>query len=345
MYTPDIKSLIQIDPGADMPKYLQVSNGVIRAIEQRKLQKGDQLPSLRQLSEQLSISFDTAKKAYDVLKKRNIVVAAHGKSNVVNTSGPLPAFKIFLLFNKIGSHKRILYDSFTQAFTSPAAIDLFIYNNDQLLFRHLLETKKVGYSHFVIIPHLSDDPAAVKKNIEKELAGTHLVLLDKQVEGLETAHASVYEDFENDIYAALCEANSSLSRYRSLFLVLPEESYYPHEIYKGFLRFTEGHGYEGEILNGIDSDHLAKKGDVYIVLTDEDLATVIQLGRSHALEIGKDIGIISYNETPLKEVLLNGITTISTDFVKMGKLAAQQVMSNGHDSIAVPFRLTRRASL
>ncbi len=29
------------------------------------------------------------------------------------------------------------------------------------------------------------------------------------------------------------------------------------------------------------------------------------------------LGVISYNETPLKKIILNGITTISTDFQMM----------------------------
>ena len=37
-------------------------------------------------------------------------------------------------------------------------------------------------------------------------------------------------------------------------------------------------------------------------------------------EVGKDVGVISYNETPLKKIILNGITTVSTDFMMMGKM-------------------------
>lgn len=344
MYS-DIKNLIAIEPDADIPKYLQVSNGIIRAIENGKLLKGDLLPSLRQLSEQLGISFDTAKKAYDVLKKRSIVVAAHGKSNVVNATGPLPVFKIFLLFNKLGSHKRIIYDAFTQSFVSRAVIDLQVYNNNLHLFRHLLKSKKAGYSHFVIIPHLADDPQQIREIIDEYLNGENLVLLDKQVDGIKTPHATVHEDFENDIYSALLEALPSLSKYNCLNLIFPEESYYPPEILYGFIKFANDHGFKAKSLTGISTDNEIKKGEVFILLTDEDLAILINLVRKKRLKIGKDIGIISYNETPLKEVLLDGITTISTDFRKMGRLAALQVMSNSNEQLAVPFKLTLRSSL
>lgn len=341
----DIKNLISVDPDSDMPKYLQVSDGVIHAIEQRKLVKGDQLPSLRQLSNQLGISFDTAKKAYDVLKKRNIVVAAHGKSNVINATGPLPAFNIFLLFNKLGSHKRILYDAFTQAFTSHVLIDLHVYNNNLHLFRHLLKSKKAGYSHCVIIPHLADDQGEVSEIIDGSLAGEKLILLDKKIEGIKTTHACVHEDFENDIFNALAEARPVLSKYKKLNLIIPEESYYPPEIQKGFNTFGKNFDFPVYTRTGLPEPSAIKKGEVFITHADEDLASLIQHIRKRKLRIGKDVGIISYNETPLKEVLLQGITTISTDFKKMGRLAAQMVMSNSTERIPVPFKLTLRPSL
>ena len=51
------------------------------------------------------------------------------------------------------------------------------------------------------------------------------------------------------------------------------------------------------------------------------------------LVIGKQVGIISYNETPLKKIILNGITTISTDFEAMGIEAAN------HSPIEKKFNL------
>ena len=67
--------------------------------------------------------------------------------------------------------------------------------------------------------------------------------------------------------------------------------------------------------------------------------------RETRLEPGRSIGIISYNETPWKGFILNGITTISTDFRKMGEMAANMVLSNDKKMLEVPFTLTLRNSL
>ncbi|HEY5916123.1 MAG TPA: transcriptional regulator, partial [Chryseolinea sp.] len=63
------------------------------------------------------------------------------------------------------------------------------------------------------------------------------------------------------------------------------------------------------------------------------------------LVVGREVGVISYNETPVKKIILNGITTISTDFKMIGEKAAEQVLTNSRKHIAVPFYLNLRASL
>ena len=78
---------------------------------------------------------------------------------------------------------------------------------------------------------------------------------------------------------------------------------------------------------------------------EADLVTLIERIISLDLKVGQQVGVISYNETPLKKVILNGITTISTDFFQMGQLAAQLILSNSREHVEVPFHLTLRPSL
>ena len=82
-----------------------------------------------------------------------------------------------------------------------------------------------------------------------------------------------------------------------------------------------------------------------VVIEEMDLVNLIKKTRSQHLTIGKDVGIISYNETPLKEVLLDGITVISTDHEKMGESAARLILNNSQESIKNPFVFIRRKSL
>jgi DNA-binding LacI/PurR family transcriptional regulator len=87
------------------------------------------------------------------------------------------------------------------------------------------------------------------------------------------------------------------------------------------------------------------RGDVFIVKEETDLANLIKICKAQKLQIGTDVGIISYNETPLKEVLLDGITVISTDHVKMGESAADLILKNSRENIKNPFSFIKRNSL
>ena len=59
--------------------------------------------------------------------------------------------------------------------------------------------------------------------------------------------------------------------------------------------------------------------------------------------LGTDIGVISYNDTPLKDLL--GITVISTDFQKMGILAAKMLLDKKPRAIKNDFNFINRFSV
>jgi DNA-binding LacI/PurR family transcriptional regulator len=86
-------------------------------------------------------------------------------------------------------------------------------------------------------------------------------------------------------------------------------------------------------------------GDVYVSVMEDDLVLLLERIITEKLEVGKQVGIISYNETPYKQFLLNGITTVSTDFEQMGRMAANLIIEGKKDQLALPFRLLLRSSL
>jgi DNA-binding LacI/PurR family transcriptional regulator len=78
---------------------------------------------------------------------------------------------------------------------------------------------------------------------------------------------------------------------------------------------------------------------------ENDLVVLIERILATKLKIGRDIGVISYNETPLKKIILNGLTTISTDFEKVGEMTANIIKNGNRARYEVPFYLTVRSSL
>jgi DNA-binding LacI/PurR family transcriptional regulator len=154
----------------------------------------------------------------------------------------------------------------------------------------------------------------------------------------------VYENFSKDIYNALQQASERLSRYHTIKIIFPRNSYYPLEIIDGFNCFCQDYAFNYKAVSDIESEKIAS-GETYITVMEDDLVHLIERLIQLNFRAGEDIGIISYNETPIKKIILNGITTISTDFAEMGKLAAQLILENRTDHLEVPFKLTLRNSL
>src|SRR4051812_15664602 len=153
MKTSPFYKLIYFDEFSATPKYQQLANSIIKAIEKGKLQTDDVLPSINELSFQFEISRDTAEKGYKYLKKIGIISSVPGKGYYIKSTDLDRKIKIFLMFNKLSSHKKIIYDSFVRTLGEAATIDFYIYNNDFALFKKLLKDCKEDYNYYVIIPH------------------------------------------------------------------------------------------------------------------------------------------------------------------------------------------------
>ncbi len=339
----DIFKFIHVDEYSATPKYLQLSDSIIAAVEDGNLKKNDILPSINEMSYVLEISRDTAEKGYKYLKKKGVIESVPGKGYYIGNTEIRKKLKVFLLFNKLSVHKKIIYDSFVASLGEEASIDFYIYNNDFAIFKKLIENKRTDYSHYVIIPHFvegGEDAYQIINTIPKE----KLILLDKKVPGVEGPYSGIFENFEKDIYGALTEAREPLTKYHTLKLIFPKRSYFPNEIVNGFRRFCQQYAFNHMIVNDISKESI-QAGEAYINIMEDDLITLIERIICLDLKMGKDVGVISYNETPIKKLLLNGITTISTDFKMMGTMAAEMARNRRIDHQELPFHLTLRPSL
>lgn len=339
----DIYKHIQIDDYSATPKYVQLANSIIKAMGEGKIKMNDTLPSINELSFEFEISRDTVEKCYKHLRKAGILGSVPGKGYFIRSTDVGKKLKVFLLFNKLSEHKRIIYDAFATALGEQATIDFYIYNNDFSLFKKLLANKKDDYSYYVIIAHFNESNENAYEIIDT-IPKEKLVLLDKLVPGVKGDFAAVYENFERDIYGALEKALQPLRKYHSIKIIFPEQTYFPEEIVKGFKRFCHQYAFTCKVVHDIEKEPIAK-GEVYINLMEKDLVILIERILAAKLNVGKDVGVISYNEIPLKKIILNGITTISTDFHQMGQRAAELILSNSKEHIEIPFSLILRDSI
>ena len=343
MKHPNIFDWIRVDEYAATPKYLQLTNSILKAIETGKISRNDLMPSINELSYELEISRDTAEKGYKYLKKMGVLGSVPGKGYFIQNTDFHQTLRIFLLFNKLSAHKKILYDALIASLGEYAVVDFYIYNNDFGLFKKLLTGRKEDYSHYVIIPHFLEGGERAP-DIMNSLPKDKLLVLDKKIAGVTGDYAAVYQNFGQDIYSALEKAREPLGKYHTIKIIFPSYTYHPVEILQGCNRFCQEYAFNYKVVHSIAEETIGE-GEVFINLMEEDLVVLIERIISLKLEVGRQVGVISYNETPLKKIILNGITTISTDFREMGVMAARQILENAHNQEEVLFYLTLRNSL
>lgn len=335
---------INIDFESRIPKYKQVIHSVINGITDGTLKRGQRIPSINELSEENYLSRDTVEKAYNELRERGIISSVRGKGFFISCTDPQTPLRVLLVFNKISAYKKLTYNSFVESIGENTVVDLHIHHFNVRLFESIISNNLGNYNYYVIMPHFYEQ-AKEAISIIKKIPREKLILLDKDLKELSSDYAAVYQDFETDIQQALLSATDLLEKYKKLNLVFPRGVPYPAEIKTGFLNFCRESGFEYSILHEIDEATLICKQQVYLVIEETDLVQVIKKSRAMKLKLGKDIGLISFNETPLKEILADGITVISTDHEGMGREAARLILHKKTIKIKSPFVLIRRNSL
>lgn len=352
IYTTVMKEIeIKINEDSRIPKYKQIVDSIIGDIANGKIKVGQKIPSINELSESCYLSRDTVEKAYKALKDRKVIESVHGKGYYTTKTNLISKLNIFFLINKPSTYKMEVYNSFVDTIGINAHVNVFIYHCDQSLFINALEGNIGAYDYYVIMPHFRDKNSnhvsytdEVLKIVE-QIPKDKLIVLDNTKPAITGTYGTIYQDFKNDIYNALIEGLEKIRKYDKIILVYPTKSAhpYPRRILHGFQQFCHEYDLDFEILEEIYPDMELTSKDVYVIIQERDLVNLLRQVRSKSLTLGKDIGIISYNETPLKELL--DITVISTDFKAMGVSAAYMVMTNKKENVKNVFNYIERNSL
>ncbi len=330
--------IISIQNNLGIPKYRQIISSIEKAIEDEKLKKDERLPSINKVCLEFSLSRDTVLQAYEELKKRGIIYAILGKGYYVKSTEIRIKQRIFLLFDELNIFKEDLYNSFLENIGKNVQVDIFFHHFNLPVFKKLINDSNGNYTKYIIMPTNLVGAASIIKT----LPVNEVYILDQTNWELETFPA-VFQNHEKDIYDALLKGKNKLFKYKKLILIFPGFRE-PLGMKEGFDKFCIDFSIECEIITDFANQEI-KTGEVYIIPNDRDLVFVIEKSKIQNLKLGKDFGIISYNESPLKKVVENGITTISTDFRAMGKIMAAMILDGKRNQIENKCSLIMRNSL
>jgi DNA-binding transcriptional regulator YhcF (GntR family) len=332
---------MNISDKSSTPKYEQLVNEIVRHIGTKKLKLGDKLPSIHEVIKNYDISRDTVVVAYNELKSRGIIKPKHGKGFYVSSTTFRNKLKIFLLFDVMNSYKEVLYRSFVNRLGSDYQVDIYFHYYNLKVFEQHIKNNIDNYGFFVIMPHFNEDVSRSVRHIPKE----KLLIIDKDLKSAHFDYSAVFQDFENDIFSALIEAAPLLLKYSVIkFISNHNFQFIPEGMESGFIKYCNEFKMQYHLFEDIYSSS-PSRGDAFLVVSDHDLIQLIKICLQNSWELGKDIGILSYDETPLKEILAGGISVISTDFKKMGETAADMIKEKIVSKTANPYLFIPRKSL
>jgi DNA-binding transcriptional regulator YhcF (GntR family) len=330
--------IINVQNNQGVPKYKQIISSIEKAIEDGKLKKDERLPSINKVCLEFSLSRDTVLQAYEELKKRGIIYAILGKGYYIKSTEITIKQKIFLLFDELNIFKEDLYNSFLKNIGKDAQVDIYFHHFNTEVFKKLINESNGNYTKYIIMPTNLVQAAT----LIQVLPTKDVFILDQTNPELKS-YPAVFQNHKKDIYDALTKGKLYLSKYEKLILIFPD-SREPLGMKEGFENFCQDFSFKFEIIAEF-SDREIQTAEVYIIPSDRDLVQVIEKSKLQNFTLGIDFGIISYNETPLKKVVANGITTISSNFEAMGKISAEMILKGKKEQIENESALILRNSL
>lgn len=318
---PDIFELIRTEQQECRSKKDGIVTGILAAIDHKILSKGDPLPSVNLMIRRLGLARMTVVKALNILKERGIIVAEDKVGYFVKDVNIKRELKVFLFLTGFYSYHEVLYNSILEGIHDPGiSIDLYFHHCNPRIFKSVLAENLGSYGLYLITGFDHPQVRSLLKRVppKKLLQIIRPPLLD--------GVSFISQDFYAGLKKSLEKLKDRLDKYEQFILIFPPGMSHPGEIKEAFTGFCSENGISCRIEEKLNRKFIAK-GCAFWVIEDSDLITLIKTGEETRLQLGKELGILSYNETPMKEIIRNGITVVSADFAKMGCFISRFIMN------------------
>ncbi len=316
-------------------KVQQLVDALIRSINLKMLREGDPLPSVNDLMKVSGLSRDTVFKSYSELKRRGVAEAIPNKGYFVTRSQK----QVFLFLDTFKAYKEVLYSSFKHYLPKNTMVDINFHHYNFELFKSTIHNSNGKFGSYIIMNFDHPEIAEIISEIDPD----KLLLIDWPIHS-RPGQPKVYQDFGETVYRCMTAGWHLLRKYDEIVCVYPEYTFHPFESVENVNRFCSDNNMNFSIQYDIDELDI-KLGKVYFVFEDIDLSAILEQANRKKFRLREDFGLLSYNDTPLKQFVAGGISVISTDFKLMGKKAAEFIIANDKLDFMVPTELIIRESL
>jgi len=336
------KKLFNINSKLVKPKHRQIIDEVLDAITEGRLKRKDIMPTISDVCETQKLSRLTVLKAYEELQQLGIIKAEKRKGYHVVSEDIKKKNNIFLLFDEFTMYKKTLYNAFREKIGSNGFIDIYFHHYNLKLFESLIINNIGSYTSYVVMPWPNQTVPSIINKMDPGLT----LLLDRKDALFKTKKFNyIVQDHKEEMVLCLEASRVDIKKYSKFILVHPSYSFHPTTTIDGFREFCKKHRIKHDVFTTLRNTDI-RPNTAYFVVDDNELVIIVDYCMNSGYKLGKDIGIISYNETPMKRIIANGITVISTDFAMMGEHAADYVL-NPSASVhkVIPTSLIKRGSL
>ncbi|MFW5761626.1 MAG: GntR family transcriptional regulator [Cyclobacteriaceae bacterium] len=334
-------NIVQIQEGSEKPKYQQIIASIQQAVQSNLLKKGDKIPSLNQLMKQFNLSQDTVITAYNELKARGLISSAVGKGYYVASSAAHIRHRIFVLFDKLTAYKEVLHEAMQDHLGIKGSMDIYFHYANPKVYQNLIEQAIGNYTSYIIMPLEQKSSMKWLKAIPQK----QLYLLDRGKTLNNHGYSGVFQNFHQDTLMALNQGLPLLKKYKCIKIISNDHRVHLQEIISGCRLFCDQNQFQFQHYKTLSQNYNIETGDVFLVINDKDLVSLVHEIDQMKLKIGEQVGLISYNDAPLKQIAAGGITTISTDFSQMGINIIDMIFSRQRNAIDNPAKLIIRNSV
>jgi len=321
-----------------LTKKERITNVVVELIRSKELKHGDNLPSVNELSKQLGYARETVVKAYALLKQRGLINSKQGLGYFVSSNESEQILNIALVMYAFQTFQQTFYNTIRQELGELYNIDVYFHLNNERMYENIINTVKGKYGLYIIAPIQSEKSAMLLDSMDEN----QVLLVDRSLTMPNVA--SITQEFENSLTGVFGQLLDRFKKYKKTILFYREDKDYPEEIEQAFIQFFTKHKLPFEIQKEFHASSL-NKGSAYFTISDIDLWKLLKETKNRNFKVGKDIGILSHNDTPVKEIIEDGITTYTTDFEAMALEAVTFIKGRKRISMVIPSVLKERNSL
>lgn len=333
------EKIIELKDESIRSKHEQLVNGIINAINAKILKKGDKLPSINNMVSEVGFARKTIVRAYEDLKNRGIVESKNFKGYYISSVNTKSKLKVALLLFAFQSFHEDFYNTFRKSLGKKYQIDIFFHHNNKDVFKNILDTINGKYGMYVVAPIPNKESSILLSKFPSEKT----LIVDRYID-MPSEYSYISQEFELSTYHRLEELYTGIKKYEKIILFYRDDSDYPVGIRKGFNKFIKDYDVNGVIQKTHKRGNV-KKNTLYFFISDTNLWQVLKDCKYADYKIGEDVGIITHNDNDFKEIIFDGITTISADFKKMAEDAATFVKYRTTIHRIIPSQIKRRNSL